>query len=167
MSEPTFPTLNGEVQSWANIKLVCNLYDGASFDCPDIKSVKWDVSVERGMQRSINGDIKGFTRGAGTPTGSVEFYADGYQVFCDYLIKIAKSKGFVENGIAKYSLPAFDLLITHTPLGVTGIRKVEVLGCRLSKDAGEHTEGTDADVNAVELSVTKVVRTINGNRGSM
>lgn len=166
MSE-AYPTLNGEAQSWANIALTANIFDGPSVDCPDIASVKWNNDIERGIQRQTNGKIKQFTRGAATPGGSVEFYADGLQAFLEKVIDIAISRGFVESGVAKYSMVAFDLVITHTPLGATGIRKVELLGCRILKDGAEHSEGTDADKNTLELSITDVIRTINGKRGSM
>lgn len=167
MAQQSYPTLNGEAQSWANIEVKANLYDGPSIDLSDIAGVDWDIAAERGTQRQTNGAIKAFTRGQSTPSGKVSFYADGCLSFVEKLIDIAIAKGFVENGEAKYGMVAFDIIIQHTPLGATGIRQVELLGCQLSKDAASYAEGTDADKNELELSLKRVVRTINGKRGSL
>lgn len=167
MSDQSYPTVNGEAQSWANISVTANIQDGPGIDLVDISSIKWNVDVERGVQRMTNGKIKARTRGQGTPGGSIEFYADGMNTFFEKLIDIAIAKGYVENGIAKYGMVPFDLVVCHTPIGATGIRKVEMIGCMLAKDLGEHSEGTDADKNAIDLSVADVIRTINGKRGSI
>lgn len=167
MAQQSYPTLNGEAQSWANIEVKSTLYDGPSIDLSDIVGLDWDISAERGTQRMTNGAIKAFTRGQSTPTGKISFYADGCVSFIEKLIDIAISKGFVENGEAKYGMIAFDVIIQHTPLGATGIRQVELLGCQVSKDAASYAEGTDADKNDLEIVVKRVVRTINGKKGSL
>lgn len=167
MAQQSYPTLQGEAQSWANIEVKANLYDGPSIDLSDIVGLDWDIGAERGTQRSTNGSIKAFTRGQSTPSGKISFYADGCVSFIEKLIDIAIAKGFVENGEAKYGMVSFDILVQHTPLGSTGIRQVELLGCQLAKDAASYAEGSDADKNDLELSVKRVARVINGKRGSL
>ena len=167
MTEQSYPTLNGESQSWANIGVKASLYDGPSIDLSDIVGLDWDNAAERGVQRGKGGRIKAFTRGQATPSAKISFYADGCLAFIEKLIDIAISKGFVENGEAIYGQVGFDILIQHTPLGSTGILQVELVGCRLAKDAASYAEGTDADKNELELSITGVVRTINGKKGRL
>lgn len=167
MTEPAYPTLNGEAQSWANISAKATLYDGPSIDLSDIAGLDWDVAIERGIQRRTDGQIKARTRGQATPTAKVTFYADGCQVFLSKLIDIAIAKGYVDSGEALYGMVGFDIIVNHTPLGGDGIRTVEILGCVLAKDAASHSEGTDADKNEIELNCVRVVRTVQGKRGRM
>lgn len=167
MAEQSYPTLQGEAQSWANIEVKATMYDGPSIDLSDIAGLDWDNAAERGTQWSTDGTIKAFTRGRATPSGKISFYADGCLAFLEKLMDIAIAKGFVENGEAKYGMVSFDILIQHTPLGSTGIRKVELIGCQLAKDAASYSEGTDADKNDLELSVKRVTREINGKKGSL
>lgn len=167
MTEQAFPTLNGEAQSWANCSATIQLYDGASIDMSGMTAVKWGVEVERGLQRSTNGKIVKTTRGQATPSASIELYADQEQALIEALIDAAIAKGYVENGIAKYGMVAFDLVVQHTPLGGLGVQKTEVLGCKLSGNKGEFAEGTDPDKSEVGLSILDVVRTINGKKGSI
>jgi hypothetical protein len=165
MAQQAYPTLQGEAQSWANISAKATLYDGPSIDLSDIAGLSWENPVERAVQRRTDGQIKARTRGQATPTAKVSFYADGAQTFIEKLIDIAIAKGYVDNGEALYGMVGFDILVQHTPLGTTSIRQVEILGCCLSKDAADHAEGTDADKNELELSVVRIVRTVNAKRG--
>ena len=167
MAEQAFPTLNGEAQSWANCSAVINVYDGATIEMPGLTAIKWANAVERGVQRSMSGGIVKTTRGQADPSASFEAYADQGLILIEALIDAAIAKGYVVNGIARYGMVAFDLIVQHTPLGGIGISKTEVLGCKLSEDKGEYAEGTDADKTEYPLSVLDVVRTINGKRGSI
>lgn len=167
MTEQAFPTLNGEAQSWANCSATIQVYEGASIELPDLTAIKWDAPVDRGVQRSMNGKIKKTTRGQSTPVASIEMYADQEKILIEGLIDAAIALGFVENGIAKYGMVPFDLVVQHTPLGGVGIQKTEVLGCKLAGNKGEFAEGVDPDKTELPLSILDVVRTINGKRGSI
>lgn len=167
MTEQALPTLNGEAQSWANCSAVIQVYEGVSIDMSGMTAVKWGVEIERGQQRSKNGKIVKTTRGQVTPSASIELYADQEQALIEALIDAAIAKGYVANGIAKYGMIAFDLVVQHTPLGGEGIQKTEVLGCKLSGNKGEFAEGTDPDKTELGLSIIDVVRTINSKRGSI
>lgn len=167
MAQQSYPTLQGEAQSWANLEAKANIYDGPSIDLTDIVGIDWDNSAERGTQWGQDGSIKAFTRGRGSSTGKISFYADGCIAFIEKLMDIAIAKGFVVNGECKFGMVSFDILIQHTPLGSTGIRQIELLGCQVSKDAASYAEGTDADKNDLEIVVKRVVRTINGKKGSL
>ncbi len=163
--QQAYPTLNGHAQSWVDCGGAIQIHDGPKLDLEGLKGVKWDVTLEVGTQRRRDGTVKAFTAGQGTPNGSLEFYADGALVFIEALIDVAISRGWVRNGAGIYGRVGFDLVLLHTPLGSTAIRKAEVQGCRLKKDVGEHGEGTDPDVVPVDLIISQVVRTLNGKRG--
>jgi hypothetical protein len=160
-----YTTLDIESQSWANIQVASLLQGGPTVDCDGIVSVGWDNGSEVGTERRTDGSIRAFTRGQATPSGKIAFYAGGCLKFIKALMTLAKAQGLVRDGKAQYGLVRFDLLIHHTPIGETGIRTVKVLGCRLKKDAADHSEGTDADKNELELIVSDVVRVIDGEEG--
>lgn len=165
MTEQAFPTFNGQAQSWVDLDGAIQIIDGPKLDLEGVKAIKWDNSLEVGVQRRKDGSIKAYTQGMPTPTGSLEFYADGCINFVEKLIDIAIAKGFVRNGIARYGMVGFSIITMHTPLGTTQMRKIELLGLRVKKDIAEHSEGVEADTNPLEIIVTDVVRTVNGKRG--
>lgn len=165
MTEQAYPTFNGQAQSWVDLVGAIQIIGGPKLDLEDVKAIKWDNSLEVGMQRRKDGSIKSYTQGMPTPSGSIEYYADGMMNFIEKLIDAAVALNYVRAGVARYGLVRFNIITMHTPLGTTDMRKVEILGCRLKKDAQEGTEGTDAESNALDLIVTDVVRTVNGKRG--
>lgn len=166
MAQQAYPTLNGEAQSWADSDFKIACYNGPAADLLDLASADWDVALERGEQRSKGGDIKCYTHGQTTPGGKVSLYADGCVRLIEILMDVALAQGWVRNGNeAIYGMVPFDIIVHHTPLGSSGIRTVELLGCRFAGDAGTYAEGTDADKNEIPLSITRVVRVINGKRG--
>lgn len=167
MTEQAYPTLNGQAQSWVDLKGAIIIDDGPKLDLEDVKALKWDVAVEVGTQRRVDGTIKAFTKGMPTPSGSIEFYADGMVRFVEKLIDVAIAKNFVRNGVGLYGMVTFSIVTMHTPLGTSDMRKVELLGLRLKKDMQEGAEGVDAEGNDLELIVTSVIRTINGKRGTL
>lgn len=165
MVQQAYPTLNGQAQSWVDLNGGIVIHDGPTLDLDDIKALKWDVSVEVGTQRRRDGTVKAYTAGQGTANGSIEFYADGAIRFVEKLIDVALAKGWTRNGAGIYGRVGFNIITLHTPLGATGMRKVEIMGCRLKKDIAEASEGVDPDSNALDLIVTYVQRTINGKKG--
>ena len=167
MTEQAFPTLNGQAQSWVDLKGAIIIHDGPKLDLVDLKGLKWDVSVEVGEQRNVDGSIKQYTRGRKSANGSIEYYSDGMVRFIESLIDVAIAKNFVRNGAGLYGMVGFDIVTMHTPLGTNQMRKVEIMGCRLKKDMQEGSEGVDAETNELELIVTAVRRTINGKLGEL
>lgn len=161
----SYPSVQFEPQSWANITAKAVLYDGPTVDLNGIKGIKWAVSSESLPQRNPDGSIRGFTRGQATPEGSVEFYAGGTIAFIKALIAIAKAKGYFDGGgAAQYGRVIFDITIMYTPEGETEIRQVNMVGCRVKKDGADGSEGTDADTNELDLIVTRVERVIGGDK---
>ena len=167
MVQQAFPSLNGQAQSWVDLVGAIIIHDGPKLDLEDIKSIKWDTALEVGTQRRVDGSIKAFTKGAATPSGSLEYYADGCVNFIEKLIDVAIAKNCVRGDVGLYGMVSFDIVTMHTPLGTTAMRKVEILGCRLKKDMQEGSEGVEAESNALELIVTQVIRTVNGKRGAL
>jgi hypothetical protein len=165
MTEQSYPSVQNEPQSWANVSVEAQILNGPTVPFPDIKGVKWSVALEVGAQKRTDGSIKGFTRGAATPDGSIELYAGGTIAFIKALVAVAKANGYVDGGGAyQYGRVIFDIPILHTPLGETGIRKVKLIGCRIKKDGADGSEGVDADSNELELVVTRIERVIDGDK---
>ena len=160
-----YSTVDVESQSWANIGIEWQFYDGPTVRAADPKAVKWKNALEVGTQRMTSGAIKGYTRGQATPDGSMEFYAGGLLVMLKACIAVCKFKGYVDgSGAYQFGRVVFDVPILHTPYGETEIRKVKLIGCRIKSDAFEGKEGQEVDASSIDLIVTRVERTIGGDR---
>lgn len=165
MTEQAYSTVDVESQSWANIGIEFQFYNGPTLAAPDPKAIKWKTSLEVGVQKHTSGQVKGYSRGAATQDGSVEFYAGGTIAFIKTCIAVCKTMGYVDaSGAYQYGRVIFDIPVLHTPYGETEIRKVRLIGCRIKSDAFDGKEGTDVDTNELELIVTRVERIIGGDR---
>lgn len=167
MAEEDFATLDGEAQSWANITVTFKVQGGASLKDVQMKSCVWAVDREIGEQKSKSGATKKRTRGNAKITGTVGLYADGHEQFMEALSEAAEAGGFIENGILQLGLVPFDCVIQHRMKGEDDRppKKVELLGCFIMKDSGDHKEGVEPDSNEIPMSIGAVVRTLqNGKR---
>lgn len=165
MSEQSYSTVDVESQSWANIGIEFQFYNGPTLPAPDPKAIKWKTALEVGVQKFTSGQIKSYTRGTSSADGSLELYAGGTIVLIKSCIAVAKANGYVDaSGAYQYGRVVFDVPILHTPYGETEIRKVKLIGCRIKSDAFDGKEGSDSDVNALDLIITRVERVIGGDR---
>ena len=165
MTEQSYSTVDVESQSWANIGIEWQLYNGPTIKAADPKAIKWKTALEVGVQKHTSGQIKGYSRGATTQDGSIEFYAGGTIVMIKACIAVAKAMGYVDaSGAYQYGRVVFDIPILHTPYGETEIRKVKLVGCRIKSDSFDGKEGVDVDTNALDLIITRVERVIGGDR---
>ena len=156
----SYPTLNGEAQSWTNIRVAITPYDGTELDAADLSDISWSGTIEVGEQRMTGGRLKARTAGMPKCEAKATFYADGYDRLIDALAKVAIAKGFVNAaGAARIALVKFDVLIMHTPIDQSTIKSVLLEGCRLLTDSASMSEGTDADKLEVSLNPVEVTRT--------
>lgn len=161
----SYPTLDGFAQSWADIVVTASPYGGGQINVEDISDISCERTVETGEQRKTGGDLVATTVGSAKYTAKSTFYASGYEALLDELAKQAIAMGRVTaGGEAQVSLVRFDILIQHTVIGTTDIRKKEIMGCRIIKDAFSGSEGNDPDKLEIDLHPMRIVYTVKGKR---
>lgn len=159
MGTQEYPTLNGQPQSWANIGVTFDTYDGPGIDDVDLKALKFKAKVEKGVQRKTGGQIKGFTVGMPSYEGSFTPYSDGWNNLLTVLAKIAIAKGYVDaTGAARLSLVPFSIHVQHTPVDQSYIREVHLEGCYILEDGNDFSESNEADTSEIPIQITKIYR---------
>lgn len=156
-----FPSLNAIAQSWSDIGVTLQLQSGPQLTTFDIVDIKHESIVEVGKMRGASGGrVMKRTTGQLDDTASMTLYAEAADRFEAALADVAPSRGD-ESAI---SLVFFDIIIQHTPIGATYIRKIEVLGCRHVGRSEAYAEGTDPDKCEIKLDVAKIVKVVDGKR---
>jgi hypothetical protein len=156
-----YPVLNGIAPSWADI--VVNIMPSGTplIKMIDIQSVNTSRSVEVGYQRGASGGRKlNRTTGAGDEEASITVYMSGYNQIVANLSEVAPRRG----NEYLISLVPFDIQLLWTPPGETSIKERLVEGCRIIGDTLNDTEGSDATVVELPLSVMRIVDVVNGRR---
>lgn len=155
----TFPSLNGVAQSWADIGVTVQVTGGTSQRTDDIADISYGTTVELGEQRGVGMEIKKRTRGQRSYEGKITFYADGMRSMLSALAAVAPADA---GGFKDTSQVVFDVLIQHSPPGVTEISEVQLIGCRLLTRNANHAEGTDPDKREGTLSIGRILEKIDG-----
>lgn len=144
MAQQEYPSLNGIVPSWADIKITLPIYDGQSVEETDIAAIKWSDKVDKGVMRGTSGGRKkARTTGQYDADASITFYRSGWRRFRSGLVAINQ----------KISLVGFDVLIQHTPPGESNIYNVKISGCCVIGRSHDMSEGTDPEKVEIPLSV--------------
>lgn len=154
----SYPSLNGVAQSWADIKITINVPGGAAVPVTDIANIKYSRTVARGEQRGVGMEIKKRTRGQRSYSGGITFYAEGKYTLRAALLPLAPIIG----GRPDLSGVAFDILVQHAVTPTSPIREVQMLGCFIDEESGDHSEGSDVDKYEVVLSVGSVEDKVEG-----
>lgn len=150
----SYPLLNGIAPSWADVIIKCAVFDGALLDMQDIQSINTSRSVEIGEQRGASGGrVSRRTLGNGSQEASMTLYRSGYQEFIRKLAAVAPARGNERVITAVH----FDVIYQYTPLGTEEIFERHIRGARIIGDTMNDTEGSDAAVVEVPLSVAKIV----------
>lgn len=157
-----YPTLNGVVQSWADLTVTCGIYGGISIEAEDIKDISWKRTLEQGEQRKTGGQLRGKTAGQASYEATVTWYASGYWKMVAGLGAAASAAGYVVDGEVELSKIGWDINVQHKPQGIDKPRRVEILGCQWTEDGSDMSEGTDADTMATNPSPRRIV-TIDEN----
>ncbi len=141
-----YPTLNEVEPSWADVKAAFGIYGSVTLTTDDIAAIKWSDKVEVGIVRGTSGGRKRKrTTGQADCDATVTFYKTGWKRFREALAQVKP----------QISLVGFDILIQHTPPGVTEIHTVKIAGCRVLGRSADMAEGADAD--KVEIAVNPML----------
>lgn len=155
----SYPLLNGIAASWADVVIKCALFDGPLLDVQDIQSINTSTSVEVGNQIGASGGrVMRRTLGSASQEASMTLYRSGYQTFIEKLAEIAPARGNERVITAVH----FDIVYQYTPLGTDAIFERHIKGARVIGSTMNDTEGSDAGVVEVPLSVAKIVDIVNG-----
>jgi hypothetical protein len=157
MATNEFPVYDAIAPSWADISVKASPYGGALVELADVAAVNTGCTVEVGLQRSPGGRIKKRTTGQVDYEASLTVYQGGYHPFMRSLGALAPTR----NGQKILTLVHFDIQMLFTPPGSVEIYERHVRGCRLTSNALNPAEGTDANKIEIGLSCIQVVDIID------
>lgn len=154
-----YPSLNDIEPSWADIAVTFTINGGALIQMADIAALKWSRKVEVGEKRGASGGrVMARTTGQGSQEASATLYRSGLRNLMKGLMAQAPTRG---NQVV-ISLPAFDILIQHTPPGESEIYQVKIKGCRYLGESDDMKEGMDPDKVEINLNPIEIANIING-----
>lgn len=164
-----YPVLDGYAPSWADIAVRMNPFSGpiggvaAAAGAPllemdEIAAITSGATVELGEQRGPGGRVKKRTTGAVSQEASVTLYRSGFQGF----LRRLKAAAPLEGNQRRIALVTFNVTIQHTPPGSVEVFERRIKGCRVTGNAMNNAEGTDADQVEVPLNPIQVVDMIDG-----
>ena len=159
MPNQDYPTYNGIVPSWADIKVSITPEGGSVLDTADIIGIKTGEKVEVGKKRGASGG-----RVTARTTGSVD-YECSMTLTQDGLLRLKQA--LMENAPERgnqllISLVHFDIMIQFTPPGATDIFTKKIKGCRYMGASEDFKEGNDVNSAEVALDCIEIVEIIDG-----
>ncbi len=153
MPSQSFPNVNGDVCSWADIGCSLSIPDGASVDLFDLDGIKWSDKVEVGEQRGASGGrVMGTTRGSLSTEASMTITRKGALQFIEALAVAARAAGLVRGDQVSISGIRFDILIQHEPMGTTEVLEAKLFGCRFLGRSHDLKQGNEADMVEITLN---------------
>lgn len=157
-----YPILDGVAPSWADIVVNVTPFGAPLIKMIDIQSINTSRTVEVGYQRGASGGRKlRSTTGSADEEASMTLYASGFDQLVTNLSDVAPTRG----NEYLISLVRFNIQLMWTPPGTTAIKERVLEGCRVIGDTLNDTEGSDATVVEVPLSVMRIVDVLpNGRR---
>jgi len=159
MPSQSFPTLNGDAPSWADIDLNFSVHEGEVLDMEDLAGVKWGRKVEIGEQRGTGGRLKKRTGGRPSFEASITIYRDAYvKLLRALMAKAPRDKA----GRALVGKVAFDIEIQFTPFGADELHEVSITGCRIMEDGEDSKDSADPNQLELALHVMEITNTIDG-----
>lgn len=148
-----FPTVNGDVCSWADIGVDLNVSGGPSISLVDLEGIKWADKVEVGEQRGVSGGrVMGTTAGQLSTEASMTISKRGHKTLLDGLATAARAAGLVRGDQVLISGVRFSILIQHTPLGSDEVFSARLVGCRLLGRSVDAKQGNAADMVEITLN---------------
>lgn len=158
MPTQSFPNVNGDVCSWADIAVSLNVPGGAEVGLFDLEGIKWSDKVEVGEQRGASGGrVMGTTRGQLSTEASCTISRAGAVQFIEALEVAARElpNAIRGNRIAIAGV-RFDILVQHTPLGTERIFEAKLSGCRFLGRSHDYKQGNEADMVEIVLNPIEV-----------
>ena len=165
MAGQSFPTLNNETQSWANVGIIFKAYKGASLSEEDIADISWKRTVDVGIQRKVGGQIKAKTVGQPDYESKCTLFSAGYDRLQQILADVAVSSGYVDGGgAAQIRLVTFDVQIQYTPMDKSYIREGQLEGCNIQEDGEDTGDGNEATKVAIDLHPIRIVTILSSGQ---
>lgn len=152
-----YPILDGIAPSWADIEVKASANGAPLIEMKDIQAINTNSTVEVGEQRQ-GGRVIRRTTGSLSNEASLTLYRIGYQK----LLRAAKELAPLRGQQRVITLVSFDIQVLHTPPDDSEIYEFHLRGLRMLGRAINGTEGTDADVVEVPLSVISIVDVVDG-----
>ncbi len=159
MPNMSFPNVNGDVCSWADIAVSLNVPGGAEAPVFDIAAIKWSDSVEVGEWRGASGGrVMGTTRGQLSSEATMTVSRSAARQLIQALEVAARAlPGFLARGNRiPISGVRFDILIQHTPLGTDAIYESKLSGCRFLGRSHDYKDGNEAEVVEITLNPIEI-----------
>ncbi len=159
MTNQSFPTVNGDECSWADIGVTFNVPDGATVPIVDLEAIKWASKVEVGSSSGTSGGrVMKTTAGSETSEASATATRSGWMQLLEAIEVAAVASGQVRGDEVIISGVRFDILIQHTPLGSARIYTAKLSGCRFLGDSNDMKQGNEADMIEITLNPIRIAR---------
>lgn len=140
--------------SYADINIKFTAKNGALIETADVQSISSGTTIELGEKRGVSGGrVLSRTHGSESNEGSLTFYRAGWKTFYRALKASAPRRGKQ----IVISPVSFEVHVQFTPLNTDEIFEYFMKGCRIIGRNNTHTEGVDADLVEVPLSVLQIV----------
>lgn len=149
--------VNGVAASWADAALRVTGVTLPLLELPDIASLEFESSVERGSQMQGGRPIA-FTRGVVSYSASLGLYLSGYDKLMGSVVTSAPTL----RGKRVAGRIAFDLDFSYSPPDVVSIFQWRLKGCQIDGHSLSGAEGSDAQQITVPMSVLEIVYVKDG-----
>lgn len=161
MSAPvqSYPTVDGDDVSWADIRIDLNIPGGEAIKIEKIKSIKTGVSVEKGERRGASGGrVMAFTTGNEKNEASMVLYKGGENQIKRALMAIAPARG---NQRVIGNVP-FDVRIQWSRIDSDDINERILRGCTYNGNSSDSNDNstdmeTSGDIPLMPLQIVDVI----------
>ncbi len=149
MSVPPIPLINGNRYEWASIQ-----FTPAGFPLIGVKSIDYSQEKKGGEVFGTSVVKIGETRGQLKPEASMELFKEEADAFIDQLSVLGAGNG-PGGGKLGYMDVRFPITVQYQEQqnGQLAIVTDTLVGCRISKHADSHSEGTDGLTVKFDLSL--------------
>ncbi len=153
MPSQSFPNVNGDVCSWADIGVSLSIPEGAQIDLFDLNGIKWSDKVEVGEQYGASGGrLMGTTHGKLSTEASMTITRKGALQFIEALAVAARAADLGRGDQVPIAGIRFDILVQHEPMGSEVVLEAKLFGCRFLGRAHDLKEGNEADMVEITLN---------------
>ena len=141
-----YPLINGNQYDWSSVELN---FGGVPLPLDGLKDLSYSDDLKPGKARGTHAQVSGRSRGTYDAEGSLTFYKSQWPVFLAAISAQAAAR------LAGYKEFAFTLTVSYSEVAL-GIQTDTLLGCRITKDEDQHTEGGEVLVHKCTLDILQV-----------
>jgi hypothetical protein len=143
----SYPTINGQYVSWAEMGISLEVYGGESYKTRDFAALDFDDSLTSEKVKGTGPEPIGRTVGEYEANGSMTMYYASARQFEAALASINPKIGLVP----------FDIVVSWSPLSGDGeVNTVKLVSCRLQGRQVSSAPGPAATQQVMALSVMRV-----------